>query len=311
MPYRFLQHETVAVSVRRVADEQIEPALQRLGGSDDLEETVHDVRKRCKKLRGLVRMVRPPLGDTYHSANRIFRDAARILAPYRDAHALGETVQALVDTHGHLLPDGDIDSVLGRIHADASGATRRLEADRGPFEEAAAMLRRGGDLIEEASLDDGFDTVAGGLAKTYKRTRNRMHDAAEAPSPAVFHEWRKRVKYHWYHVRLLRESAPSVLTPLGSRLHDLSDALGDAHDLAVFVDTAGEWHDVDTGEVEAAVRIADGVRVELERRSISLGQRLLAETPGRLVDRLEAYWTAWHDHGEEAKAGEIADLWAS
>lgn len=46
------------------------------------------------------------------------------------------------------------------------------------------------------------------------------------------HEWRKRVKYGWYHMRLLTDASPAILSPLEERLHDLSDALGGDHDLA-------------------------------------------------------------------------------
>ena len=48
--------------------------------------TVHDVRKRCKKVRGLLRLVRPGLGPDYRRANADVRDAARELSSLRDAH---------------------------------------------------------------------------------------------------------------------------------------------------------------------------------------------------------------------------------
>jgi hypothetical protein len=68
----------------------------------------------------------------------------------------------------------------------------------------------------------------------YKRGRNRLFDAYAAPSPDNFHEWRKRTKYLWYHVRILRPLWPAVLEELANEIHELSNLLGLDHDLAVF-----------------------------------------------------------------------------
>jgi CHAD domain-containing protein len=77
--------------VRRIAVEQISAML---GEIDDAslgrDETVHQLRKRCKKLRGLVRLVRPGFEDD-RSENATFRDAARGLSALRDADVLIET----------------------------------------------------------------------------------------------------------------------------------------------------------------------------------------------------------------------------
>src|SRR5690606_9905919 len=59
--------------------------------------TVHQVRKRCKKLRGLLRLVRLNLDNgIYETENACFRDAASDLSSVRDA-------QTLVDTYDDLL----------------------------------------------------------------------------------------------------------------------------------------------------------------------------------------------------------------
>jgi len=41
---------------------------------------------------------------------------------------------------------------------------------------------------------EGYDAVAGGLRKSYRRARNRMDEAYEEPEFERFHEWRKRIK---------------------------------------------------------------------------------------------------------------------
>ena len=56
--------------VRRIAYELIDGAVADSGArSIPYPERVHSIRKRCKKLRALVRLVRPGLVDTYRQEN--------------------------------------------------------------------------------------------------------------------------------------------------------------------------------------------------------------------------------------------------
>ena len=97
MGYAFDGDESVTDAVRRITDEQVERAVSALEQVEDhdLEATVHDCRKRAKKLRGLLRLVRPALGKAYGPANESFRDAGRELSAIRDAHATLATFDAL------------------------------------------------------------------------------------------------------------------------------------------------------------------------------------------------------------------------
>jgi ADP-ribose pyrophosphatase YjhB (NUDIX family) len=66
MGSRFEIDETVGDGVHRITEEQVGAAIVALEGVGGLGgEAVHDTRKRGKKLRGLLRLVRPVLGDVY------------------------------------------------------------------------------------------------------------------------------------------------------------------------------------------------------------------------------------------------------
>jgi len=60
-----------------------------------------------------------------------------------------------------------------------------------------------------------------------------MGTAYDDPVAANFHEWRKQAKYHHYHMRLLRELWRPVMHSLENETDDLSDVLGDDHNLDV------------------------------------------------------------------------------
>jgi CHAD domain-containing protein len=312
MAYAFEAGESVPDAVHRIVQEQVESAVSTLEQADghDLEAAVHDSRKSAKKLRGLVRLVRPALGGARRPANDAFRDAGRELSSLRDAHAALATFDALVAASPERLPDGGLGAVRTGLTAIAEEATqagdRHIRSER-----AAYLLRQGGRQLRATALgSSGWAAMGPGLERTYRAGRRALADARGHSEPAAVHEWRKRAKDAWYHVRLLRRAAPSILEPLEARLHDVSDALGDAHDLAVICDRLQATSERYGGQaqVRAACRLADDRRVMLEKRALRLGDRLYAEKPKAYAARMGAYWRVWHDTGDEMPAAGLADL---
>jgi CHAD domain-containing protein len=292
--------------------ELIDESLRLLDSPEPGEviESIHETRKNCKKGRGLARLVRPALGPDYAETNRELRDAGRSLSPTRDPHALLQTFDDLVASAPGQIPDGGVLGVRQELARRSRAATDAiLTTESGRLEDAQSLLRSARDRSGDWALPDEFEPMAGGVTKTYKRGRNRLGDVLEAPLDASFHEWRKRVKYLWYQVRLLRDSAPSLLRPFARRLHDLSDALGDAHDLALLRQQMRGWHRDDLNdEIGAVDLLAAGRKDELEERALSLGLRLFAEKPQAFAARMEGYWNAWQRTAPRG-AGEIEDLY--
>src|SRR5262245_40237500 len=121
MAYAFDVDETVPEAVRRITNEQVEQAVSALeqAGGDDLEVAVHDCRKRAKKLRGLIRLVRPALGPAFRPANESFREAGRALSGLRDAQAAVAAFDAVVAASPDLLPQGGVRDVRTGLAAFA------------------------------------------------------------------------------------------------------------------------------------------------------------------------------------------------
>jgi len=123
-----------------------------------------------------------------------------------------------------------------------------------------------------------------------------MEEAYEDPEFERFHEWRKRIKYHRYHCRLLRSIWVGPMKARRSELKTLSDVIGDENDLAEFAMTMRDENlfEVDTREV--LDRVIEGRRAELHREGRPLGERLFAEEPDRLVARFGRYWEATREY---------------
>lgn len=313
MGYRFESGERIDDAARRVADEEIAAALATLDDLDRLGivESVHDVRKRCKKLRALARLVRPALGSDYQRANGHFRDLSRGLSAVRDAHAILETFDHLVEANRHQAPEG-FPSVRAELVARSEAASHAITAGDEHLTTATRRLREGRLIVGLWDFGDDVAVVAEGSGLTYRRARRALARVATEPDDEVLHEWRKRVKYLWYHARLLELAAPSVLVPGAERLKDLSDAIGDDHDLAVLAGWVRDEPDEFGPDEER--RTLDLVvahqRVDLQRRARRLGARLLAEETDAFVARLTGHMRAWRHEGDELACGKIAALGA-
>lgn len=298
MSYRFESGEAVPAASRRVAAEQLAQALESLREEGDRAEAVHDARKRLKKLRALLRLLRDDLGGTaYKRENRRFRDAGRALSGVRDAEVLVETLDQL---RGHF--DGVL---LARAFAGArrelmrrqEAATRRVLEEGERDAEVAAELEAAQARLADWPLEsEGWPAVAGGLERVYARGRDAFAEVCEdSGDAAAFHEWRKRVKDLWYHLRLLREVWPEPMKAARDEAKALSDLLGDDHDLVVLEETLRAEPEAFGGTEERAALLGLIAERSAQLRAAAqpLGERLYAEKPSRFARRVERYWRAW------------------
>lgn len=287
--------------VRRVARSQVATMNRVLEHPERLgiEESIHDARKQAKKLRGLARLVRPGLDDLYAPTNRAFRDAARELAEARDAHVMLETLGALMEAVPHRVGRPDVSAARAELVARKQRIHRSLHSDSDEFAAARLLASQGADLIESWRVDDDFEVIVGGLSKTYERFGIAFRRCREENTVEAFHEWRKRAKYHRYHLELLRSAYPSMIEPWIDEMHRLTDALGDDHDLAVLTARARAQPEFfgDDDEVDAIIVLAEDRSSVLRHRALSLGARLSAEDSDSVADRLRAWWDATRSQG--------------
>ena len=295
--YRLRADEPVEAAVRRIGREQVEVALGRIdGAADDVETAVHEVRKTCKKIRGLARLVRPHLGDVYREENAWFRDTARRLSGMRDLHVMGRTLDGVCERFADECDTGRFAPVRERL----------LERHRGGGPDAGAALAMLGELRpalvrarERVACwsvpATGFAAVEPGLKLTYRRGRRAMAAVAARPTVAGVHEWRKRAKYHWYHLRLLAGCWRPVMDTWRNEADALAETLGDAHDLAVLRSALATDIELVQSSPDLAelLGLIDRRERELVAQALDRGGRLYAERPGRLAERLGQYWHAW------------------
>lgn len=295
--YRLKTEEEAAAGIRRIAAGRAERALERLRGADERElaAAVHGARKDMKKLRGLLRLVRDELGKkTFETEDRRYRDAGRALSGNRDAEVKLATLLALRRRFDDL-PTDATERWAGRLETERDQlAVVAVGASEGKIGEAVEAIEAGRDAIGGWPLKtDSWELVGPGLSRAYRQGRTAMAQALADPSTANVHEWRKRAKDLWYQLRIIREAWPGLLDETATQAHDLTELLGDHHDLAVLAADLRTRTELDGRDAfEAVIEQRQG---ELLDAALNVGQRLYAEKPKAFRRRIKRYWLAWRE----------------
>lgn len=296
MGYRLEADESIEEGIRRIASEQVSKAIAEIDDTElDEHETVHQVRKRSKKVRGLLRLSRAGLGKTYARENRAFRDAARSFSPIRDAEAVLETFDELIELFGDLIDQRRFRPVRTALERRKSQVEESFEMKQRLAEFRAFCEQQLGSIENWAVDGEGAAAITGGLGRTYARGHREFTEALEAGTAEAFHEWRKRVKYHWYHMRILRNVWSPVVRARRDELDRLSDILGDEHDLAVMQELIAEEPCAFAGfrTIQALLGLIERRRMELQRQAQLLGERVYAEEPDHFEERFGTYIDVW------------------
>lgn len=287
MGFSFSQRSRVSRQVCNLAAEQVDAALEESRAGGDFDKTVHGLRRRCKKIRGLLRLVRPNFRH-FDEENAAFRGAAEALSAARDAAVILETFETL-EKQGTLR--GVATETIQRLRGELENNARRLAGQQ----DRAEMLAGFGDAMVAARervgswtfKSKGFALLAPGLGNTYARLRQRMKTAAETGHDEDFHDWRKEAKGHWFHVGLLEDCAPDSLGARRAQCDTLGEYLGDHHNLAVLADSLAAL----VGPVdETLTRAIEERKAVLAGKAFALGRQLMVESPDDLVARFKKFW---------------------
>ena len=297
MAYRFKHGESVAEGAKRVAREQIESAIKCLGdntGAADGEK-VHEARKRIKKVRALLRLVRPGLGPAYSVENRRLRDAGRKLSKLRDAVAVIEAFDEFQRRASGSVPQ----RTLALIRRDLVLQKQRVEerlATPGVKNEVAAALAESLQSIDRRPLkQSGFAVLESGLEQTFRAGKKAFARARDTGRRQDVHEWRKRVKDHWYHVRLLDKLWSDVMEEYSRSLENLQSTLGEDLNLALLRDRLAST----SGPRETArnthlvTKAINSARKELRADALAIGDKVYSRKPREFTREIRRLWDSW------------------
>ena len=292
MSYRLDPAMPMSEAVRRVAFGELEIAHGALATPPERHSGVHSARKCLKRLRSLLLVVRPGMPEpAFANLTDRLTGIARGLAPARDAHALIDAVDKLERETGPGPGQGPIQSLRAWLHKRRHAAERNLERSAAS-DAMRALLELRPAFAGLAVYPDDFRSVAKGLRRCYRATRQSFQHAFVEHRDEDLHEWRKGVQHHWRQMQLLAPCWPSELNARAEAARALSQILGDDHDISMLtrlVSTPTMMFGT-PDETAAFLKRCRRRHKALRKQARAEGERLFAERSRPFAERIEAYW---------------------
>ena len=294
MAYRFKSGEPVPEGIKRIVGEEIAAAARQLSGKgkSGRDEAIHEARKNVKKVRGVLRLMRPELGEVYGPENTRFRYICRQLSQLRDGGAMVESFDGLRKKFRGELGRGGLASIRRGLIARKKQAEKQAGIEE-VLHGIAGGLREAGTSVSAWPLSsDGFGAIAPGLEATFRQGRKALARARKHPLPENYHEWRKRVKDHWYHVRLLEGVWDDTMPAYERRLKDLETWLGEDHNLVVLEEkvTAKARFYGTEADIDSFIRLIGKYRKELRGDALALGARIYEGKARQFSKEMRRMW---------------------
>jgi CHAD domain-containing protein len=291
--FRLKSGQSVSSEIRRIVLQQLDRATSELTsiGDPESDEAIHDARRRVKKIRAIIRLVRPVL-DKAHRADPELRKVSKLLAPVADGQGVIDTLNQLLKRYRRELPP----KTAAAIRSDLVDRGRRIDSQAskdGVLEKAQVTLRAERQRVKDWKINaDGFRALAPGLKASVRRARAAMIAAWMNPTAAHHHTWRRHVKNHWFHVRLLGARCGYRLQAYQRQLEALDGILGEYHNLVLLHEVLVSDSTLAQTEVARCLAIVERYQRALRRHAHVLGIRIYSEKPRRFVRRVRELWDA-------------------
>ncbi len=269
MAFHLYKKEPLNSGLHRIAYEQIDIVLNGFGDeSVPLDKRVHSLRARCKKMRGLLRLLQPKMGAAFEVEDQRFRMAAKELASYREMEVHRKTIESLIGP-----TDGP--------------APEPVEIPQEVIVRSLMALASGRDAIEHWPVEvNDFGDISRGFERTYARTLDMWAATQNDPSDPNFHQLRKYGKYHWYQVRILERLNKPMVRGRRQALRQLQLMLGDAHDLALLQ----VWLEAQDEVDEALLQKATTRKHELYAAGVATCRDVYSTPVDELVTDFSRWW---------------------
>ena len=295
MSYRYTIGEDTEKEIRRIIQERFSRSMEELkNGETGADIANHQMRKNMKKARAALRLVRDSTGeDNYKTWNVEARDIARMGEDLRESYVMLETLDKLKVRFDWKINHGFYKIVRRKLEQDYQDLRKHLLEEENLPQQLSERLEDAKEEMQELSFNEkGFRAFKKGLKRVYKRGRKAAVKARKKLTSENHHEWRKRVKYLWYHIRILKDTWPAGLKGYAKELHNLSDLLGDDHDL--FDLRAKLYEDFNTPEYKVELKELDALIHKMSRekrtKAWQLGEKIYAEKPKQFIKRMQTYW---------------------
>ena len=290
MSFRLKTTTAIDDQLARIVTREVRKAAEKADEAPR-ETSIHDARQHIKKARSVLHLLRAALGGDYAELNDSLRSAANRMSGARDADALVPLMTSLSGRYHGAMTPGALRQANATLKARRREAHAKLRGRR--LADITHTLERSRRRVRSSVWSVATRrNVRRGITDGYRRARRAMAEAADAgTSDALFHAWRRRLKDHWYQMRLVEGINARASARVGS-LKQLQNWLGEDHNL-VLLRAAILAHPRQFGDsqtVDAMLGCIDKRLAALRSRALRRGRRLFSGKPSAFGKDIRRAW---------------------
>jgi len=234
---------------------------------------LHAVRIAIKRLRAILRLIRPVISETaFRRENAALRKAGQRLALSRDTTIARKTLSQFSMHVSNARLRQAFESVLDSLKERPSAAAinRALKLVNRDLEQSAQRLER------LRISRDGWKVLKPGIRKVNHQARKRMTAAAQSGDDVSYHRWRTRVKALYYELQLLKATGLNLHGMTPGCLRELEKKLGANQDIAMLKEMLGKRGN-DVRDQILVTEYLEKQSRKLKRKALALGESVFAE----------------------------------
>ena len=261
-----------------------------------LERRVHLTRRSIKRLRAMLRLLKPSYGQKITPINAALRDASRLLSGARDAAVIRQTLNKLRKKAATRAENDAIDKLLSLLPQEKATPPGRAMGEAKSLIETARRVLGTLHLSENHALTNN---IIEGYVTIYRKGQKGLRASEKEPTTEGLHEWRKAVQDRRYAAYLFRADWPESGEAPSKALGTLSDLLGVDHDLAMvadFLEQVGDEEQLDFVECHALGTLITRERAKRRKKAFALGHELY----GKKADKIRERWSNWASARQQA-----------
>jgi CHAD domain-containing protein len=296
--FRISERESVKETINRILYEQIDGILENCENKrDDFHKSIHEIRKSIKRIRAVLRLVREEIGySSYYRENVFYRDINRSTSYLRTLNVLTLSLENIQTDLADKLEPERIEPLLVDIRQQREKMLAGMLSSDRVLKDLSVQFMDGRSRIPTLPIHNNkFEARAGGIERMYRQGKAYLNDSIKKTDTHQLHDMRKRMKYLWYQIEILKPVYPGLLKAYGSSLESISERLGIYHDLAVL---SAYLQENETG-LEEMVRDTVIEACEFKKSAMlpdifSQASAAYTEEPEAFIQRLDGYWKIYY-----------------
>ena len=277
--FRFKPNAGVHEELTRIAQERVHIALQHMENLDeDPVHAIHQARRQTKMLRALFRLARAELEaqGTYKLDYKTVRQAAKNLSSQRDSDVALKTLAMLCEETDIAAALSSISKIEKKLTSNGTSPIKKKVLRESAERFVSLMEQQDSRIASWKPQTKGKRTLQRGWARTYQDARDGMMTMLAEESAKTLHAWRKHVKYHHYHIRLLGTVALLDLSKRRRKTAELERCLGEHHDLVVLNELLDDLKGIGKKDLAALRTAISSLLTKKEKRAVHLGDVLFS-----------------------------------